>query len=675
VAHQRNAQPTPPRPMRRSRWPQLDVLFPATIVLAAIFLTAFRLSGSSIPIFSTSAKPAAQYIVTGQTRPIRSDEWLALSPLKIGRVRAGFPDERTYGMGTLELSHSWRPQLPSRSLGAALFSPFNLPLVVLPLDYGFALSWWLPFFTCLLGLYAWFRAMRIEPGVALVGALLATTAPAMVWWTAVGSSLAQIFTAAAVPSALVIAGARIYGRRPRLALLAALAAGLAAASLPWFYTPWVIPTALFVAGVTFLWGLSESEHRRAFLVVVSMALGIFVMEELVYLLHERSYYEALASTVYPGARRFTGGGMKVGLLFSSLFPFTLASDRGVQLVGTNLSEVSMGWTVAAPAAIAVAFLGRKALNRGERILMLGAVLLMIVLGSWCLIPWPGLFASLTFFDRISPARLAPLLGFFGVVCLALLFGTADRRARLMKNLGTIGAVLVTASAALIAAWGAMSFRRDFFPVLSQRRLWFSVICLTIVIASLFVRWRAIVVGIATIVAVVSGLVVNPLSQGLGALDRSSPAALVRQIDTRLVAPSHGAWAAEDLYVDGLLNGEGVNSLSSFNDPVVAHAWRILDPRPRDEKAWNRLGYIRFAWKSGLNAPLIENPQGDVIQVSVDPCDGRLTRLKLRVIVSNENLVAPCLSRLNQFRWMGRTFLIYQRLKSSSITRIVTSATG
>jgi hypothetical protein len=658
VADQRNA---PRMPLRRASWLQIDVLFPAAIVLAAIVLTAFRLSGSSIPIFSTSGTPASHSIVAGRTRPIRSDEWLALSPLKIGHVRAGFPDQRTFGMGTVGLSDSWRPQLPSRSFGAALFSPFNLPLVALPLDYGFALSWWLPFVMCLLGLYAWFRAMRVEPGVALIGALLATSAPAMVWWTAVGSSLAQIFTAAAIPAALVIGGTRLYRRRPRLAVLAALAAGLAAASLPWFYTPWVVPTAVFIAGVTVLWGMSEAENRRGFLVLMSVAVGVFLVEELVYLLHERSYYEALASTVYPGARRYDGGGISAGLLFSSLFPLTLASDRGVQLIGTNLSEVSMGWTMAAPAAIAVAFLGRGAFKRGERILMLGAVVLMMVLGSWCLVPWPRLVASLTLFDRINPARLAPLLGFFGVVCLVLLFGTADRRARLTEKLRTIGVVLVTTFVALIALWGAISFRKEFFPVLSQRRLWFSVICLTIVTASLFVRWRAIVVGIATIVAVVSGLVVNPLSQGLGALDRSSPATLVRQIDTRLVAPSHGAWAAENLYVDGLLNGEGVNSLSSFNDPVVVSAWRILDPRRRYEKAWNRLGYIRFAWKSGLNAPVIDNPQNDVVQVSVDPCDGRLTRLRLRVIVSSQNLVAPCLSRLNHFRWMGTTFAIYARL--------------
>jgi hypothetical protein len=46
--------------------------------------------------------------------------------------------------------------------------------VTLPLDPEFALSWWLPFVTSQRGFWPWFRVMRSEQRVALIGALLVT---------------------------------------------------------------------------------------------------------------------------------------------------------------------------------------------------------------------------------------------------------------------------------------------------------------------------------------------------------------------------------------------------------------------------------------------------------------------------------------------------------------------
>lgn len=666
----RAGEPASERPQRRStpihldslvarvRSLRIDLWFPVVVVGVVLLLSAFGVSGSSLPTYSPSGAPDTDALVVGEPLSIRSDEWLAWSPMKTGRVRADFPATQTYGMGEVDLSGSWRPQLPSRSLGAALYSPFNLPLVLLPLEQGFALMWWLPFVACSLGLYAWFRAMRVGAGVALAAALLVTTAPAAVWWS---GWLCQTIGAAAIPCAILVAATRTWSRSRPWAIAIAVGAALTAANLPWFYQPWALPSAVFLGGTTALWGLGVAEHRRAFLTVGAVAGGVFAIESLVYLLHERAYYESLQDTVYPGRRRSEGGEVDIGMAFSSLFAFTLASDKGHALATNNLSEISMGWTVFAPLTAVTAALARRTLLRDrERVMLLGSLALALVLTSWCFVRWPSTFARVVGLSLVPSTRIAPMLGLVWMVCFVLMLGTPERRAAVRRDLGRSGVVVVTLTTTLVAAWGATRFRTDYLPSLGTARVWLPVAVVAVLVLLLWTRLWAWVVTVAVVLSVVSGALVNPISIGTGALDDSHPAALVRRLDDRLVGDGNGRWAADDIFVNGLLNGEGVQSLSSFNDPVVPAGWRHLDPGGRQEDQWNRFGYITFDWEPGRSGVLVENPVQDQIVVRIDPCNPRLDDLSLRVVVSHEELDGACLTERARFRWQGRPVRVYER---------------
>jgi hypothetical protein len=189
----------------------------------------------------------------------------------------------------------------------------------------------------------------------------------------------------------------------------------------------------------------------------------------------------------------------------------------------------------------------------------------------------------------------------------------------------------------------------------------SIVVVAVVATSLWFPWRGVVVAIVTVAAVYSAVAVNPLTRATGVLDESSAAKTVRQVDAIVVAPRHGTWAASDFFADGLLNGEGVDSLSSFNDPVNRQAWEVLDPHHRFERAWNRLGYIGFDWEPGRVVPRITAPLGDVVAVAIDPCDARLTRLRLAAIVSAKVLSAPCLRARGALHVLGQPYVVYQRV--------------
>lgn len=644
------------QPARVPRNP--DVLVLCIVATTFAILTILGISGSSLSILSPDGSPDQAALLAGAPRPIRSDEYFVWSPTKLGQVYAGFPDERTFGMATIDLSDSWRHQVPVRSLGHAIYSPFNLPLLLLPARQGFAAYWWLPFAAALLGSYAWFRVMGARWRIALPTALLVITAPAAVWWS--GWYLQGIAQSTATCALLIMATNR-WAQKRRRAMVLALLAVVTALGLPWFYQPWAIVPALFTASVTAAWGLAQRDRRAAFLRTLSMFVLLMIVGTALFLWHEFDYYAALAGTEYPGHRRETGGGMTVGWIFSSLFAASVNGVDGSRLQNTNLSEFAMGWSIMLPLAVGVAVLARRAL-RDEVGSLVSRVALIVgsVLSTWAIIRWPSPLSRISLMTFVPPQRLAPFIGFFGLTSLVLLTGDADRWHRLRVDLDRGAALMLSAVALFFTMWAATEIRSYYIPSLSRPTI-VSVAVVTVVLVYLLVSRQTVTAlwGFAAIGALVAAFV-NPLTIGTGAIHSSEAAGDIRRIDQETVSPVGGTWAADDLALVPLLNGVGVNALSSFNDPVNEAGWSILDPAGGYRNQWNRFGYIFFRWEPGLPDPVIENPSPDVVMVRIDPCDAALDELRLTMLVASTPIEGRCLSPESRFMWQGSERLVWRR---------------
>ena len=68
--------------------------------------------------------------------------------------------------------------------------------------------------------------------------------------------------------------------------------------------------------------------------------------------------------------------------------------------------------------------------------------------------------------------------------------------------------------------------------------------------------------------------------------------------------------------------------------------------------------MSFVWGTS-NVPSITTPNGDVIQIEIDPCELRRQYPTLEHIVSSSKLTSECLVQVYEFEQIGRLMSVYQ----------------
>ncbi len=260
------------------------MVYPALLVVATIGLSAAGLSGTSVGVITAgqSNATADPALVAGTPRPIRSDEWGVATPLLVAQSHHGFSPVSNDSIG--EHTVTVLPDIPNTDW-STLFKPWDLPVLVLDLEHGFAARWWMMSLVLLLGAYLLLLALTDRTDIAIVFSLALWLSPFFQWWY-LSSSLDT------VGMGMVTVGAFLYSLRAsttgrRVAWLA-LSAYSAIGFTLLFYPPFQIPTALVVGvvGVCYVVGrwpeLGLTPRRLitdliGLAVVVGATLGVFYL--------------------------------------------------------------------------------------------------------------------------------------------------------------------------------------------------------------------------------------------------------------------------------------------------------------------------------------------------------------------------------------------------------------
>ena len=604
----------------------------AGAVLLLAVLTALGIHQSSLPLNSVSTSAPGNALVLGAPLDVRSDEWLRWSPDVITGWSVPDAAERRSLLET---------PVAGSGLGALLDWLLDAETQIaglLPLDQAFALWWWFPIFASGAAAFLLVRRFGGNQGLATAATVLFVASPVNAWWSFLPSRVAW------GPMATVLilhsAGRRSGWRSVGLALLA----GLLIARLPSSpYAPWSLVFALGAGALLLdLWHREGVQWRdcRLLLIAPVAALGLLGL----WWLNVGDRYRVLASTEYPGTRRDTGGTAGLPSMWSGIFDGLHSTDRwSSNLIGSNLSEVAMGWTILlVPAGVLLVLASRDERGRPRRPPLAWSTGITVVLLLWSQIEWPSALSALSPLALVPGERVTQILGMWVAIPVVILISSAR------LNAGRV-TPLIVGGIALALGLRAANQHQLFFSDTSTTALVVVAAVAAVLTWALSVRrWQVPALSMAAALSVLSIIWVNPLVIGVGDLRDSESASVVQH----LVSDNSGRVASDDYTVDPMLqvNGASLVSGQQYWGPDEA-SWASLDPFGTEQAQWNRgTSYVTFAWDSTVAEAHVIAVQPDLIQIRIDPCATVLAELNVVWIVSSRPLDGACLTEVAEIQW-------------------------
>lgn len=632
----------------------------AVVLLGYLLLVVAGVTTSSLGISLLRDDVAVEPpgLVAGQPRAIRSDEFLRTTPWRLGLMEAGsddFASPLSFPDAALTATDVTGP------VGAALFADSVLTTTVgrvAPVQV-FAAIWWLPFVVVAALMPPLLARWGVRPHIGIPATGLALLAPASAWWS--WGTLTPL--AWAVGAALTATVGIDRWRRSGFSAMSAglvLVSGLLLARLALSYQPWALPVGAAVLPTTLAALIRPSAGRRTALLLVAAVTGLGLALVLLFAWENSAALDVLSQTVYPGTRRSGGAALDLGLLLGAPALWVLQLDPAT--VASNASEISSGFTVLAVVAVTLApAVLWRATGRGRAPAATSGIVLA-GLALWCTVTWPQEAAQIPLLSLVPPTRVAEILGICAVIPFALVLqGWSEHRGG-----SRVAGAAVAATATLVVTGAAGSvLRAGYLPQLSPAGIWVTAVA-TAAVAAIAVlwspRWWSLLPALVAAFVVVAA--VNPIQVGFGDLQTGAAANHVREWGGSLPEGAH--WATDDFVVDALLMANAQPALSGqqWVGPDV-DTWAQLDPEGEFRESWNRgASYIVFAWTPGAELTVDNAISPDVIRVSVDPCDPRLTSLDLSLVVSNGLLDGSCLTAVGDIAWGGVTRHVYARSTAS-----------
>lgn len=633
----RSQKPKQPASSSTSSWRNSEWTIPPaprwhwrlTVVVIAVYilLSVFAVTTSSL---GNQFRNGPDSVTIGPPQSLRSDEFMAGTPMELSMMETG--DMPT--TGPLSEESSIVQRIPIGPVQHLVFWDTTLLKVFsfLPDAQHFAANWWLSTLVLLLALPYWIVLMGGRWNLGWAAAFLAVFSPANWWWT---HQISDQMGFTVLGCVCLLLAARYAERRSwkpavGLGVLAAiLLAGIASRYLVWSLI--LGGGLLLTSGVKILarWN-RRSLANLGGTAILTMALVVAILWE------GRRGMAALSSAVYPGQRLTTGEALDMGWIFSANFLFGLNRThvKPVPMPGSyagNISELATSWNfllIIIPFVLVLVYQRQKLTDR----------LPEIALGIWCLIwfSWSfvgtgGFGVKIPLLNSVPAARTVEVVGALISVWLMLSLSKIQER-----HLGT--ALAASATVALLLMHSGSELLVRYLPRFSYKDVIFwAFIGTAVTFIFVYRPRRTITTAVAAALGISSIAATPPIQLGLGSFRGTDASNMLREAGKEARANDE-LWVADSMAGNALLIANGVPTLSGLlrSGPVDSE-WQKLDPDNSHKKYWSRGGgYIFFDW-SRYSTPIFSNPNYDVVQVLLSPCELAQRFPNLTTIVSTRNL--------------------------------------
>ena len=627
--------------------------FPLGLLVIVCVLAAFRISGTSVGMYHQIfyGGTADARLLYGNPLPIRSDEWLVVTPLTVAQSRVDYQQVNpNIGSG---LDASVLLDLPYKDWSAA-FKPQNWPFFVLPLEQAFALKWWFISFLLVVSVYA--LSLLILPKQRLVAVLVSLgflASPFLQWWY-------QTMTLAAVFWPCLAVVSFVYLTRARTARQVVLGSLALAYVLSCFalllYPPFQIPGAMAGAAAGLgLWLRERGEapwrkHLQQLLpALVSVALAGAVV--VAFFATRAGTIEAITSTIYPGHRTADSGGFAVSRMLDGFVSFELQRESRIGTYESNQSEDSnfvMLWPyLFIPAAFIVVRDWRERRRLHLPILLVSG--LLVLLTARVFLPLPDTVAKLALLSSIPHNRLLIGFGFLNLLLLLLVMREVKSRPFPHKWALGVGGLAIGVQFAV-----GLAIRQQYPQYISRSLLILALATVVGAIVYLVMSRKAVAAtALLLVLGLFSTVEVHPLYRGLGELNDTKMFDAAESV----AGGQDAGWAfVGDVTTINLLSAGGIHSYAATYPYPQKQVLKALDPEGKYDNVYNRYAFANFAVPSD-STPDFGLYGFDNYYVEYFPCERRFSKLITKVM-SQSQLADECLMLVETVSYPNRTFYVY-----------------
>lgn len=594
-----------------------------------LFMTVNRYHGDSIAHFDDGIQPGigSEYVypIIGQERPIRSDEWLATTPINLSTQYL----ENPYGQYN-NLVRATNTVNDNVITAVSILNPVSLAGILIRIvfgyEYAYSYGWYVNIFlTFLFQLELFLIISSQKKLLSVCGTCMVVLSSHYLWW---GFPSFILHSSVALVCAYYFFRGESRRKKAIYAYGVSLGAALYVLNL---YPAWQVPVGFYSLAV-FIWIIHECRDdikqmsktdwgimASAFILCVIMIASGFASKI--------EYMKSITDTVYPG-KRVDYGGFAITKLFNYigavLFPY---ADYG------NASEAGMYITLF-PLPLIIALYSWLKGNR-KNWLLNGLIIVSVFLGFYTTTGLPHFIAKITLMTHSTSKRCIDILGYVQVVMFVTALSDFKLENRINKKYALSLSIIMSSVAMAMANRSMKGYLGDEYRIIFWEVLLFIFFsCIAKADEKLYN------LGLITIilVAVVTGMYVRPICKGTDAIYSKPVAKEIQKIATE----DKGAkWiACDNNMMPQFALSCGAPVINSLNVYPNMSFWKKLDPKGYNENVYNRYAHIVITFTDGETN--MEVLQDDLIRLYLGFKDIKKTEVKyvfsLRPLETDNNFV-------------------------------------
>ena len=592
-------------------------------VIALVLGVLLEITGSSIGCFLRYFGQDEKNTVMGISRMIRSDEWAVFSPMTWSQYKN--PEGAFQYFNSLIRAESTdvflEYGLPVSSI-VQIYKPFQIGYLFLPVAKGMAFYWCSRFIALFMVSFEFGRKITKDDRKLSIGyAFLISFAPCVQWWFAINGFVEMLFFFQL--SLICFNQYLICNNFRRRAVYAGIVTICAGGYILTMYPAWMIPLAYVLLGCLIAVFRIRTKEKRTVrpqkkdIAVIVLCILFFAGTMLYIFIQSKDTIKVIMSTVYPGKRLSTGGGILSPFFeyFSDIwYVIKDNAPRG------NTCEASFFMCLFPMGYYLLIRNCKKTKTIDPFSLLLGMTSLFIFLYSAT--GFPEFIAKITLMRYTEPNRAHVIAGFAQVILLIREMSKEKEGAKT----GSVEHIVLPLVFTGIGFYLALNENPEYYtPVMT--------VITMVLFTFLFFgavnyqeRIKTCWISMIIIVSLFSGLLVNPVRAGeedIQAIPELKMAKQIAEDDPEAIWMIEGA----GFPLNNALLLEGIKTINTTNIYPDIPKWRQIDKENYFVDVYNRYAHIQMIYTEQIPDEKFALLFPDSYQVFVNLSDIKALNIK------------------------------------------------